>query len=122
MGYGLTLTETLLPQLGGTAPAVGPTDWEVGRLVLAPAYRADVDHLGHYLRLALGYVRQHDDVHGLFAACTHVLSRLYRRYGFQAFARDVPLLGTPKTYTLIRGCAEEITRKAAAASVPRTVQ
>ncbi|MBK8072902.1 MAG: hypothetical protein IPK34_13205 [Ramlibacter sp.] len=42
------------------------------------------------------YVREHDDVEGLFAACTHVLGRLYRRYGFQSYARDVPLPGTSK--------------------------
>lgn len=122
MGYGLTLTETLVKQLTAGVPTLGAGDWEVGRLVLAPAYRSDVDHLGHYLRMALGYVREHDDVEGLFAACTHVLGRLYRRYGFQSYARDVPLPGTSKTYTLIRGCAEEITRKATAHCPSRTFQ
>jgi hypothetical protein len=46
----------------------------------------------------------------LYATCTHVLSRLYRRFAFRVFARDVPLQGTAKSYTLIRGDAEEISR------------
>ena len=29
--------------------------------------------------------------------------RLYRRIGFEVIAKDVPLHGTPKTYTLIHG-------------------
>ncbi len=111
MGYGLTLTETLLEQMGPQAPmVVGPGDWEIGRLVLAPAHRTDVDALRHCLYLALEYVRTQDRIDRLFASCTHVLSRLYRRFTFQAFARDVPLQGTSKTYTLIMGCPQEISR------------
>lgn len=110
MGFGLTLTETLIEQLGPDAPAVGEGDWEVGRLVLAPAYRTDVGALGHCLYLSLEYVRSHGRVDRLFAACTHVLSRLYRRFAYHPFARDVPLAGTSKRYTLISGCADEISR------------
>jgi hypothetical protein len=78
--------------------------------VLAPAYRSDVDALRHCLRLSLEYVQEHDTIKRLYATCTHVLSRLYRRFAFRAFAHDVPLLGTSKTYTLISGCADEISR------------
>jgi hypothetical protein len=39
-----------------------------------------------------------------------VLSRLYRRFGFAAFARDVPLPGTGKSYTMISGAAPEVSR------------
>jgi hypothetical protein len=46
----------------------------------------------------------------LFAACTHVLSRLYRRFGFTAYARDVPLAGTSKLYTMISGPGDEVDR------------
>lgn len=76
--------------------------------MLAPEYRSDVDALRHCLMLALDYACAHARVDRLFATCTHVLSRLYRRFGFSVFARDVPLPGTPKVYTLIRGASREI--------------
>lgn len=107
MGYELTLTDTLLLQLE-TPPALAAGDWEVGRLVLAPQYRSDVDALRCCLYLALAYACAHAPVRNLYASCTHVLSRLYRRFAFSAFAKDVPLHGTDKCYTLIRGCAPEV--------------
>lgn len=110
MGYGLTLTDTLLEQLGDEGPPVLPGDWEVGRLVLAPDYRSDVDALRQCLHLALEHARQNADVQRLFATCTHVLSRLYRRFAFTAFAREVPLLGTSKTYTMINGSLDDVGR------------
>ena len=110
MGYGLTLTDTLLEQLGPQAPAVEAGDWEVGRLVLAPEYRSDVNALRHCLHLALDYARTHAPVDRLFAACNPVLSRLYRRFAFTAFAREVPLSGTPKSYTLISGSSQVVAR------------
>lgn len=94
-----------MPHAGPEAPAIRPGDWEVGRLVLAPAYRTDVDALRHCLRASLDYAFRSARVEHLYATCTHVLSRLYRRFGFAQVAREVPLVGTPKTYTLIRGTA-----------------
>lgn len=108
MGYQLTLTETLMEQLGSDAPALTAGDWEVGRLVLAPEYRSDVDALRHCLHLALQYACAHARVDSLYAACTHVLSRLYRRFAFLALAKDVPLVGTGKLYTLISGRSGEV--------------
>jgi predicted GNAT family N-acyltransferase len=108
LGYQLTLTETLLPGAGADAPSISTGDWEVGRLVLAPAYRSDVEALRHCLRIALEYAYSATQVDHLFATCTHVLSRLYRRFGFSVFARDVPLPGTSKIYTLIRGAATDV--------------
>ena len=107
LGYGLTLTEQLLPQLGEASPVVGPGEWEVGRLVLAPDYRSDVAALRHCLQQAMAYACGHAEVNALWATCTHALSRLYRRFGFTALAKDVPLLGTEKVYTLIRGTARD---------------
>jgi hypothetical protein len=104
----LTLTESLLPGAGPDAPPVAAGDWEVGRLALAPAYRTDVEALRHCLRIALEYACNAARVDRLFATCTHVLSRLYRRFGFSVFARDVPLPGTSKVYTLIRGAAPDV--------------
>jgi N-acyl-L-homoserine lactone synthetase len=110
MGYGLTLTEQLLPHAGPQAPAVGRGDWEVGRLVLSPRYRSDVDALRHCLHAALVHAFRHAHVSRLYATCTHVLSRLYRRFAFTAFARDVPLAGTGKVYTMISGDAQPVSQ------------
>jgi N-acyl-L-homoserine lactone synthetase len=117
LGYQLTLTEMLLPQLGESAPALSPHDWEVGRLVLAPQFRSDVEALRHCLHLSLSFARANAPVDCLFANCTHVLARLYRRFGFAPFARDVKLPGTDKTYTLIHGCAAEVEMALAGKSV-----
>lgn len=108
MGYQLTLTDTLLLSLGEDRPPPRPSDWEVGRLVLAPEHRSDVGALRHCLHLTLAHIRAHAEVGDLYASCTHVLARLYRRFGFDAIARDVPLAGTDKRYTLIRGSAPAV--------------
>jgi N-acyl-L-homoserine lactone synthetase len=107
LGHGLTLTETLMPH-AGDVPPIEAGDWEVGRLVLAPAYRTDVEALRHCLRVALEYGFEHSEISHLYATCTHVLSRLYRRFGFSEVARNVPLPGTEKLYTLIRGSAAAV--------------
>ena len=122
MGYGLTLTDTLLEQLGPRAPDVGAGDWEVGRLVLAPAFRSDVEALRHCLRIALEHACDATRVDHLFATCTHVLSRLYRRFGFSVFAKEVPLPGTSKTYTLIRGQSEAVAMGLASRSAATVTQ
>lgn len=110
MGLQLTLTETLLEQLGPDARALESSDWEVGRLVLAAEYRSDVNALRHCLSLALSYACAHTRINNLYASCTHVLSRLYRRFAFTAFARDVALPGTGKAYTLICGYARQVSK------------
>lgn len=108
LGHQLTLTEQLLEQLADAAPPVRAGEWEVGRLVLAPRWRSDVDALRHCLHLALAHACTEARVDALYATCTHVLSRLYRRFGFSVVARDVPLIGTDKVYTLIRGGAADV--------------
>lgn len=108
MGHRLTLTELLLQ--GGVPeyvePAVG--SWDVGRLVLAPEYRSDVGALRHCLFIALKYACQHVQIDGIYASCTHVLGRLYRRFGFTVFAKNVPFPGTEKTYALIHGSTSKV--------------
>lgn len=119
IGYGLTLTEQLLPGAGPAAPDLAAGDWEVGRLVLAPDHRSDVDALRQCLHAAVVYGLEHAHVQHLYATCTHVLSRLYRRFGFTAFARDVPLPGTNKVYTMISGAAQPVSRALAGDPVPQ---
>lgn len=97
-----------MPHAGPDFPVIEPGDWEVGRLVLAPHYRADVDALRQCLRMALEFGCGTARVDHLFATCTHALSRLYRRFGFSVVAREVPLPGTPKSYTLIRGTSATV--------------
>jgi hypothetical protein len=118
----LTLTETLLPHAGPDAPPAAAGDWEVGRLVLAPAYRTDVEALRHCLRIALEYACDATQVGHLFATCTHVLGRLYRRFGFSIFARDVPLADTAKSYTLIRGHSTAVAMGLSARAEPTVTQ
>lgn len=108
MGKDMTLIDALLNQLAEPVSATADGDWEVGRLVLTRAFRSDVDTLRHCLHLALAYARTNGHVCRLFAACTHVLSRLYRRFGFTTFAQGVSLSGTDKTYSLISGTAEDV--------------
>ncbi len=108
MGLGLTLTETLLEGLDCPEASWQQGSWEVGRLVLAPEYRTDPDALRRCLYLALDYLCRYAEAHSLYASCTHVLSRLYRRFGFSVFAREVPLAGTSKTYSLIHGYAPQV--------------
>ena len=119
IGYGLTLTEQLLPGAGIGAPAASKGDWEVGRLVLAPDHRSDVEALRECLHAAVVYGLEHAHVRHLYATCTHVLSRLYRRFGFTAFARDVPLPGTGKVYTMISGAAQPVARALAGQPAPQ---
>jgi N-acyl-L-homoserine lactone synthetase len=110
MGYELTLADTLFAQLGEAVPPPGPHAWEVGRLVLAHECRSDVDALRRCLFLSLDYARRQARVETLYAACTHVLGRLYRRFGFSPIASGVQLAGTDKIYTLIQGDADHVLR------------
>lgn len=118
MDRGLTLTEALLRQTDHPLRLQPEAGWEVGRLVLAPEYRSDPEALKHCLHLSLSYLSSHAYAPDLYASCSHVLSRLYRRFGFRTFAQNVALQGTEKTYTLIQGHAPEVL----AALAPRGVE
>lgn len=108
IGNKLTLVEKLLMQANLFEHTEQAHNWEVGRLVLNPEYRSDVDTLRHCLYLALNYATKNAKIDNLYATCTHVLSRLYRRFGFREFARDVALSGSGRVYTLIRGPSSEV--------------
>ncbi|NIM42387.1 MAG: hypothetical protein GTN84_14540 [Hydrogenophaga sp.] len=110
LGYGLTLTEEFLPQLPSDDFSLTCGAWEVGRLVMAPQYRTDVDALRHCLQKALLHAFADAHVETLWATCTRALSRLYRRFGFATLAQDLPLPGTNKVYSLIRGTADDVDR------------
>ena len=101
--YGLTLTEQLLERADPGFRERWPHSWEAGRLVIAPDYRVGQDVLKRCLYLTLLNMLENVEVHNLLGSCTHALSRLYRRFGFDVVARDATLPGLEKTYSLIHG-------------------
>lgn len=121
MDRGLTLAETLLREVPAEARPQHPgTGWEVGRLALAPEYRSDAEALKRCLYLSLDYLSRHAEAPELYATCSHVLSRLYRRFGFRAFAQDVLLPGTQKSYTLIHGHSADVLSALSRRGMPGT--
>jgi hypothetical protein len=105
----LTLTEKLHKGLQ-IDPSLLVDSWEVGRLVLDPMFRLGPEVLRRCLLLALCFVSDYANVTSCHASCSYALSRLYRRFGFSLLAKDVPLAGTDKTYTLIHGSAQNVSK------------
>jgi predicted GNAT family N-acyltransferase len=101
--YGLTLTEQLMKVASPDSLAKWPDSWDAGRLVVAPEYRVGQEVLRQCLHLTLSDLIETTGIQNVLGSCTHVLSRLYRRFGFTSFAQHVPLAGTEKCYTLIHG-------------------
>jgi hypothetical protein len=103
IGYGLTLVEELRSHLRAQPGDSYVRGWEMGRLVISPEYRGGPESLRGFLYLSLSFLNGLSPVGHLHAACTPALARLYRRFGLDTVAKDVPLPGTGKTYTLIHG-------------------
>jgi hypothetical protein len=108
IGHGLTLVEKLRSHLGMPSGDSYLGGWEMGRLVISPEYRGGPESLKGFLYLSLSFLNRISPVGNLHAACTPALARLYRRFGLAMIARDVPLPGTDKTYTLIHGAYERV--------------
>jgi predicted GNAT family N-acyltransferase len=106
--YNLTLTEKLLGPIVGHEAELWRDSWEVGRLVLAPEYRSGQELLKRCLFLALQNLCSSTKVGSLLASCSHVLSRLYRRFAFVVIEKAVALEGTEKIYSLIHGCPQMV--------------
>lgn len=85
-----------------TAPQPMPAAWEVGRLVVAPQYRAGPEALRRCLFLTLAHLLDYLEVENLFATCTPLLGRLYRRFGFSVLRKDA-FEGEDGSYSLIHG-------------------
>lgn len=123
-------TIRLLPMNQGLAPCeqlvrrhnvdefLLPSAWEVGRLVLASRYRSGPEALKRCLYLTLVYLLEHTDVENLFASCTPVLSRLYRRFGFNVVVKDASRDGEG-TYSLIHGTVPGVLRALASTEAER---
>lgn len=85
-----------------SAPHLMPAAWEVGRLVLAPEYRTGPEALKRCLFLTLAHLVDTLQIENLYATCTPVLSRLYRRFGFSVLVKDA-CQGEGGSYALIHG-------------------
>jgi N-acyl-L-homoserine lactone synthetase len=92
--------------------------WEVGRLVLDPQYRSGFDSLKRLLFLSLVDILDNHPIDNLFASCTPVLSRLYRRFGFSVLVKDASQ-DAEGSYSLIHGHVPEVLRALAATSEER---
>lgn len=83
--------------------------WEVGRLVLAPRYRSGPESLKRCLFLTLVHLIEHTDVENLFASCTPLLGRLYRRFGFSVLVKDASR-DAQDSYNVIHGTVPDVLR------------
>lgn len=122
MRFGQTIgTIRLIPMTQGLAPCEKLLDrhdippelrqqgWEVGRLVLAQRYRSGPDSLKRCLFLTLLHLIENTDVENLFASCTPLLSRLYRRFGFDVLVKDASC-DEQGSYHLIHGTVPDVLR------------
>lgn len=108
MNAGLAPCEKLARQ-HGIPPELLEASWEVGRLVLSPRYRSSPESLKRFLFLTLVDLLSHTWVEHLFASCTPVLSRLYRRFGFSVMVKDASH-DAEGSYCLIHGHVPAVLR------------
>lgn len=83
--------------------------WEVGRLVVDPRYRSGPEFLRRCLFLTIVDMLQHSELENLFASCTPVLARLYRRFGFRVLVKDA-CQDADGSYSLIHGHMADVLR------------
>lgn len=117
MTHGLAPCEKLLER-HGIPLQLRRESWEVGRLVLAQRYRSGPDSLKRCLFLTLIHLIEHADVENLFASCTPLLSRLYRRFGFDVLVKDASC-DAEGSYHLIHGTVPEVLRALAGSAEER---
>lgn len=101
MGQSLAPCDNLIAQ-HAIPPEFLEDSWEVGRLVMDPQYRSSTESLKRCLFLTLADLLDDTPVDNLFASCTPLLSRLYRRFGFEVLVKDV-CAGPEGNYCLIHG-------------------
>ena len=113
MHKGLTSLEKLLAQKQLIDPATCQRSWEIGRLVLNPDYRGGPDLVKRCVFLGVSYFAQHTDGQYLFASCSPVLSRLYRRFGLSTIVNNLRVDGTDGSYVLMRGRVSDVLKASA---------
>ena len=122
MRFGETIgTIRLVPMAAGLAPCenllvrhavareLRHESWEVGRLVLAQRYRSGPESLKRCLFLTLVHLIEHTNVENLFASCTPLLGRLYRRFGFDMLVQEASR-DAAGSYCLIHGTVPGVLR------------
>jgi len=107
MDRGLTPCESLLQQQSLLSAQYYEESWEVGRLVLGPQYRSGPEALKRCLFLTLLHLMQTTNIKNLFASCSPLLARLYRRFGFSVLVRNACSNGG-ESYSLIHGHAPSV--------------
>ncbi|WP_411886516.1 N-acyl amino acid synthase FeeM domain-containing protein [Polaromonas sp. YR568] len=112
MHRGLTSLEKLLAQQQ-IPPENCQGNWEIGRLVLNPDYRNGPDLVKKCVFLGVSYFAQHTDGQELFASCSPVLSRLYRRFGLSTIVSNLRVDGTDEAYVLMRGRVSDVLKASA---------
>jgi hypothetical protein len=108
MSEGLAPCEKLLGR-HDVPPELRRDSWEVGRLVLGERYRSGPESLKRCLFLTLLHLIDNTDVENLFASCTPLLSRLYRRFGFNVLVKDASREGD-ESFHLIHGVVPDVLR------------
>ena len=119
MSRGLAPCDKLVCQ-HDIAPELLEESWEVGRLVLDPQYRSGFESLKRSLFLTLVDLLEDHSVENLFASCTPVLSRLYRRFGFSVMVKEASA-DAEGTYCLIHGHVPAVLKALAATLEERAI-
>lgn len=107
MDRGLAPCEALLAKQSLLAERHYEAAWEVGRLVLSPRYRSGPEALKRCLFLTLVDLLRKYEIRNLYASCSPVLSRLYRRFGFKVMVKDA-CEQPDGSYSLIHGEVPEV--------------
>jgi len=115
MQKGLTLLEKLVQQQQGVDEADLDNSWEFGRLVVDPGYRSGPDLVRRCVFLGAHCLFQHTDARNIFASCTPVLARLYRRFGFSVLTNNLAVADAGKSYALIHARVADVLAACASA-------
>lgn len=118
MDRGLAPCETVLQGQSLLPGHYYQGSWEVGRLVLGPQYRSGPEALKRCLFLALLYLVRNTNIENLFATCSPVLGRLYRRCGFSVLVKNA-CEGGSDNYSLIHGNVSTVLRALAGTDAER---
>jgi hypothetical protein len=106
-GHGVTLTERYWGDISRGTEVLGPNNWEVGRLVMAPENRR-ADLLPRCLAMSLVELLDHAEVDSFHASCLTRMARLYRRFGFAV--QGTSMSGSGKECALIHARVEDVAR------------
>jgi N-acyl-L-homoserine lactone synthetase len=107
MNQGLAPCEALLDGQSLLPAHCYDASWEVGRLVLAPEYRAGPEVLKRCLFVTLMHLLRTTQIENVFAVCTPILARLYRRLGCSVIMKDA-CEGPDGALSLIHGKASDV--------------